>query len=90
MLFLAQAPPQPPPCLPHERMEEMLGSKYGETPAGAGIMEGGGAVFILYASQDGASWTLVIRQGPVACIAATGVEWSAFEHKPPKPPEKSL
>ncbi len=68
----------PFPCGPAEVLVERLKSKYKEQVVAQGVT-GGGALFQIYASQDGATWTallLVATQEPhMACILSSGEGW---------------
>lgn len=65
----------PPLCFPHAVLAEALAQAHDEHPAGNGVGEGGTSV-ILYVSRNGATWTLVVRKGPVSCVATVGRDWS--------------
>lgn len=81
-LVLAQCVPpayaqiSPMSCLPHEAAVNKLEQGYGEQRAGLGISPDGGAVYELYVSPDGETWTILItRTNGLTCIAASGESW---------------
>ena len=68
----------PFPCAPAETMIERLKSKYKEQVVSQGVT-GGGALFQVYASQDGSTWTVLLliadQEPPVACVLGSGDGW---------------
>lgn len=71
----AQSPP--PICMPVEKLVEILRDEYRERLTASGVMENGLRV-LLFATEDGATWTLVML-GPSggACVGPTGSTWRA-------------
>lgn len=72
-------------CAPYQEFQKTLLEKFNETPSGSGITEKGGGAIIVFASPDGATWTMA-RVGPdgSACMIGAGSDW--LEVIPPKAP----
>ena len=69
-------------CLTYPDLVKAL-DKMGEKPAGSGIMGGGKAVMLVFASPGGATWAMaLLGPGEKACIVAAGQDW--LEVVPPK------
>ena len=76
VLIAALLAPQPASaqarCLPAEAMRDELAAQYGQAPVGAGLT-GTGQLLELWASADGASWTVLVTSvRGVSCVAARG------------------
>lgn len=69
-------------CNTREAVERILRDKYQEQVVAAGIT-GQGHRIEIFASDDGASWSVVISTARgMACLAASGRNWRAVEPKP--------
>jgi hypothetical protein len=75
---LAQPPPHmaiAPACHSHADLAAMLNQKYSEAPSAVGVQANGHLVEV-FASSDGASWTIVVtRPDGWSCIVAVGENW---------------
>jgi hypothetical protein len=72
------------PCLPHQQLVEMLDARYSEHRIGAGL-ENGGAMFEVFATADGSTWTMVVTTpNGASCVIAVGMEWQSPETEQPK------
>ena len=76
---LAQQPPQ---CFDPVQLIEQLSHQYGESPIATGETSEQKALFVVFASKDGATWTLVLRAERVACIIASGQNWQDSPFRP--------
>jgi hypothetical protein len=47
------------PCLPHKQLVELLDARYSEHRIAAGL-ESGGAMFEIFATVNGSTWTMVV------------------------------
>lgn len=74
----ALAQQQAPACLPHAILVQFLADAHKEKPASEGATDSGAAV-VLFAADDGSTWTLVIRGKEVSCIIATGNSWASLK-----------
>lgn len=66
-------------CGTVDEVRTMLTEKYHETPVGYGVAAEGQVMMTVYATADGATWTIVVtraRDG-MACIASSGTDWQA-------------
>ena len=64
-----------PACHSHADLAAMLNRKYAEAPNAVGVQANGHLVEV-FASSDGASWTIVVtRPDGVSCIVAVGEDW---------------
>lgn len=73
------AEPQGPSlrCGPRTQFLDTLTRRYGEALVALGLA-GNGAMMELYATGDGATWTLVISpSGEISCLLAAGENWRA-------------
>ena len=62
----------------HAEIEQMLDQKFAEIPAALGLQSNGHLVQV-YASKDGATWTIVTtRPDGVSCIVAAGKSWESL------------
>jgi len=69
------AGPTAPVCASYEAISKQLEKKYTEVPVGRGLVDGN-KLMQLFASADGATWTVVVvRADGVSCIAAAGEHW---------------
>ena len=73
---------QPPQCFDPVQLIEQLSHQYQETPIATGEASEGKALFVVFASKDGATWTLVLRAERVACIIASGQNWQDSPFRP--------
>ncbi len=62
--------------MPHDQLEALLNQRYGETPVAQGLAQNGWLTEV-YASPDGATWTIVVTtpQG-LSQIRSAGSHWS--------------
>jgi hypothetical protein len=73
----------PEVCASHEVMSEQLEQRFAEAPVALGLTGGGRMVVQVFASADGATWTVVLTSADgKSCIAAAGRDWHSL---PPKP-----
>jgi len=73
------------PCLPHKQLVEMLDARYSEHRIAAGL-ETGGAMFEIYATVNGSTWTMVVTvPNGASCIIAAGLEWQSPQTEQPDP-----
>ncbi|MGB3389065.1 MAG: hypothetical protein WBA88_13865 [Pseudaminobacter sp.] len=69
-------------CMAYPDLVRAL-DKIGEKPSGSGIMGGGKAVMLVFASPGGTTWTMaLLGPGERACVVAAGQDW--LEVVPPK------
>lgn len=68
-----------PQCVHTEVLIEHLRKEYREAPIWFGQTDGG--MFVLFASPDGATWTLALNRGPMTCMLASGAGSSLVEPK---------
>lgn len=67
---------EPGICGRREEVVQRLTGAYGETRRGLGIQHGQ-AVVEVYASDDTGSWTIILSTPEgLACLLATGSDWS--------------
>lgn len=67
------------PCEDHSRLAERLSTRWSETPVAAGLLNSGLLVQV-FASRDGATWTIVtVRPDGRTCVVAVGEGWRALE-----------
>lgn len=72
------------PCLPHQQLMEMLDARYSEHRIGTGL-ENGGALFEVFATADGSTWTMVVTTpNGASCVIAVGIEWLSPETEKPE------
>lgn len=81
----ALAQQQPQQCFPTEKLVAALASEHGEVPVAFG--GSGSGMFVLFASDGGATWTLTVNRGPVLCMLAAGEGWQTTPFQPPKKPD---
>jgi hypothetical protein len=82
---LAQGAP-PTACASHETMSAQLAQRFAEVPVALGLTGGGRMVVQLFASADGATWTVVLTSPDgKSCIAAAGRDWQSLPAKPLDP-----
>jgi hypothetical protein len=81
----AQSPSQPP-CAPRDVIEKRIHTEYGETPIGAGVVDGG-TVYITNNPETGSFTILVRRPGGLTCLVMSGEGWASTD---PEKPGKSL
>lgn len=62
-------------CDPYEITKSGLASKYGETRAGAGMMDG--YIIELWLSPDGSFSVLLTTPQGLSCLIGSGNEWQA-------------
>lgn len=68
-------------CATHEKMSEQLERKNTEIPVALGLAHSGQLVQV-FASEDGATWTVVLtRPDGTSCIAAAGRYWQTVSEK---------
>jgi hypothetical protein len=68
-------------CGTVDEVRAMLTEKYHEAPVGHGVAANGQVLLTVYASPDGATWSIVMtraRDG-MACITAEGTDYQATE-----------
>jgi hypothetical protein len=76
------------PCYPRDAIHAHLAERYGERPAGVGVVAG--QLVELLTRPDGASWTiLVVRPDGLACPVAAGEDWKAVSKPAPERGESS-
>lgn len=64
-----------PPCGKRTDLLKHLASRFSEAPVASGVTENGGMVEVL-ASNDGATWTLLVTvPGGLTCLLAAGEGW---------------
>jgi hypothetical protein len=69
----AKAEPQ---CTDYKTLRTALMEKFHEVPTGVGLTAEGKAAYTLFATPDGASWTLVIVSvSGKSCIVGVGTNW---------------
>jgi len=71
-------------CLPHDKMVELLGRKFGQTRIGIGVAaESSGPVIVeLFASENG-RWTLTLSSpSGLTCLAKIGTDWQTTQPDP--------
>lgn len=80
----ALAQQQQPQCFPTEKLIAALASDHGEVPVAFGTS--GPGMFVLFASEGGATWTLTVNHGPALCMLAAGEGWQSTPFVAPKKP----
>ena len=81
-LSLCAAPAHAQVCAPYESVRRALFEEHGEAAVGAG-RDDRELVVQLFATPDGATWTLVImRPDGTACLVAAGREWRSVVGRP--------
>jgi hypothetical protein len=72
-------------CLDRSEMTALLGDRYAENPVARGLTSNGRMVEI-YASGDGATWTMIVTtvQGH-SCVVASGEAWTGASRAKPDP-----
>jgi hypothetical protein len=76
------APAQSQVCAPYESVRRALFEQHGEAAVGAGH-DDRELVVQLFATADGATWTLVVvRPDGIACLVASGREWRSIAGRP--------
>jgi len=69
-------------CMPHSRMVDLLGDKYGEASAGIGVS--GYTAFELFQNPKTKSWTFIrTTTSGVSCLIASGSAWHPVAYKTP-------
>ena len=69
------------PCGPQDDVAKVLASQYDEHPVEAGAANG--ALVVLFASNGGATWSLVaMLPNGMACLEASGEGWQAHPAVP--------
>ncbi len=62
-------------CLDRDKLARTLDGRYSEKPIAAGL-DSAGKLLEVFASGDGASWTMTVTSPEgVSCIIATGEQW---------------
>ncbi len=69
----ADRPPESPACGPYEALAAHLRTRFGEALRFRGDDERGFAVEVFVAPDGG--WTVLMRRGDRACVAAGGTGW---------------
>jgi hypothetical protein len=73
----ALAQEEGPPCAPLDQAEAYLAAEFQETRVAQGVVAGGRAILMFYASPQG-TWTAVmVNHDKVACQVADGTDWQA-------------
>jgi hypothetical protein len=73
-------------CAPRKAMVEMLAVKYAEMPTAAAITASG-ALLEVYASKEGATWTILMTApNGLTCLMQAGESWQ--RRKPAEPGTK--
>jgi len=69
-------------CAERAAALSQLSKAYGEHPVAIGLASSGGVIEVL-ASQDGASWSIVVTlPSGLTCLVASGEGWRRIEVKP--------
>lgn len=72
----ATAQPARPGCYAYEKLARLLDSRFAEKPVATGL-DSGGKLVEIFASGDGANWTMVATAPDgIACVIAVGEAWS--------------
>jgi hypothetical protein len=79
----AQVPPPPPPCGPVDQVIGLLGQMFGERPFVRGT-NAAGTEIVLLLSPATRTWTLLVTQDGIACMAMAGTGMVSAE-RPPDP-----
>jgi hypothetical protein len=67
------------------KMLDQLAEQYGEATIGRGVAGGGGIMFELLTSENGATWTLLLHFADGrSCLLGNGTAWMQSEYQPPK------
>lgn len=68
-------------CLPHGKLVDLLDGRYSEQRVAVGL-ETNGRLFEIFATDDGATWTMVVTTPDGAsCVVAAGLEWQEPERE---------
>jgi len=82
LLLGANAARAQPACASHEAVSKQLEQRYAEVPVAMGLADSG-KLLQVFASADGASWTVVLtRPDGTSCVAAAGRYWQPVTPKP--------
>ena len=76
LIFLApDSRAQESVCLDREKLAQTLDGRYSEKPVAAGL-DSAGKLLEVFASGDGASWTMTVTTPEgISCVIATGEQW---------------
>lgn len=67
---------QPMNCGPRDQVVRQLEGEFGETSVAMGIAQNGAGIFEIFASEGGASFTLIISlPNGQSCLVGTGTDW---------------
>ena len=78
---------QEPACAPLDQAEAYLAAEFQETRIAQGVMAGGRAMLMLYASPQG-SWTAVmVTPDRLACQVGDGTDWQTRSDPAPETEE---
>ena len=81
LLFGVKVARAEPPCASHEAVSKQLEQRHAEVPVAMGLAASG-KLLQVFASADGASWTVVlIEPDGTSCIAASGQYWQTVTEK---------
>jgi hypothetical protein len=70
---------QRPSCGATHEIEKTLTAEYGESPAFAAIVNGGGPMLV-FTNPETHTFTVVMRKaGGISCLMAAGEDWTAIE-----------
>jgi hypothetical protein len=79
---LAQSPSRSA-CASHDVLSKQLEKRFAEVPVALGLTGGGRMVVQVFASADGATWTVVLTDPEgKSCIAAAGRDWHSLPAQP--------
>ena len=83
-LFIASpVQSQPPLCLPHDNVVDVLGKKHGETVVWVGL-DAAGQLVEVFASEGG-TWTLAVSApGGLTCLLSAGTKGQSVKPKAPE------
>ncbi len=67
-------------CGRYAQLAEGLSDKYGERRIAGGVQQGGQRVVEVWATEDGATFTILIRDvRGIACLLSAGEAWRAID-----------
>lgn len=71
-------------CASAAGLQDELAKRFGEAPASAGEVNGGGAAVVVMANRETGSFTvLALMPNGVGCVLASGQGWHDVTPKPP-------
>lgn len=67
-----------PPCGAHEEIIRTLAERWGESPAGMGIVTNGFVIEFVTNSETGSFTVIMTRPGGATCVVLAGENWQGW------------